>query len=144
MCKIAWEQHSGNCKVSLDPKSIGGQGRLTANRIDKLQVYYGLAIQHNKEDLEGMKNEVWAGMYHSASMDENPQHQFCPNDEQTWCKYHRSVMDGKDYHHSNPLPLAIVKVVKPVYDRLTKPAILDGCLGGYSQNNCEALKVLRV
>ena len=57
-----------------DGKTIGGIGRLTNARIDKLQVYYGLAIQRHKHDLEGMKKEVWAGLYHSASSDEKPQH----------------------------------------------------------------------
>eukprot|EP00112_Aurelia_sp_Birch-Aquarium-sp1_P024624 Seg7860.1 transcript_id=Seg7860.1/GoldUCD/mRNA.D3Y31 product="hypothetical protein" protein_id=Seg7860.1/GoldUCD/D3Y31 len=53
-----------------DGKTIAGMGRLTGARIDKLHVYYGLAIQGHKFDQEGMKNEAWAGLYHSASSDE--------------------------------------------------------------------------
>ncbi len=49
---------SGQKKLS-DGKSIDGYGRLTADRIDKLQTYYGLAICRYKEDLDGMK-KVWA------------------------------------------------------------------------------------
>ena len=38
---------NGNKKLS-DGKTIGGYGRLTANRIDKLQTYHGLAIRRRK------------------------------------------------------------------------------------------------
>jgi len=38
-------------------KTISGIGRLTNARIDKLQVYYGLAIRCHKHDLEGMEKE---------------------------------------------------------------------------------------
>ena len=58
-----------------DGKSIGGYGRLTADRIDRLQTYYGLDIRRHKNDLEGMKKEVWAGLHHSASTNDKPQHQ---------------------------------------------------------------------
>ncbi len=41
--------------------------RLTSDRIDKLQTYYGVAIRRHKDDLEGMKREVCVGLYHTAS-----------------------------------------------------------------------------
>ena len=52
--------------------------------MDKLQVYYGLAIRRNVGNLSGMK--IFAGLYHSASSDTNPQHDSCPK-ENSWCKY---------------------------------------------------------
>ena len=63
MSKSGWER-----KVR-DEKTIGGIGRLTNARIDKLQVYYGQAIRCNKLDLEGMKKEEWRGLCHSAPSD---------------------------------------------------------------------------
>ena len=65
----------GKKKLS-DSKTIGGYGRLTADRLDKLQTYYGLASRRNRDDLDGMRKEIWAGLYHSASTDDQPQHQF--------------------------------------------------------------------
>ncbi len=55
-----------------DGKTIAGCGRLMAERIDRLQTYYGLAIRRHKNNLEGMKKEAWAGLYHSASTDNRP------------------------------------------------------------------------
>ena len=78
----------GKAKLA-DGKSIGGVGRLTAARIDKLQTYYGLAIRRHKNNIEAMKNEIWTGLYHSPSTDENPQHQNCPMGQGTWCKYNK-------------------------------------------------------
>ncbi len=49
-------KHGG--KKLSNGKSIGSIVRLTADRIDKLQTYYGLAIRRHKNDLEGMKREV--------------------------------------------------------------------------------------
>ena len=77
-----------------DGKTTGGTGRLTGTRIGKLQVYYGLAIRCHKFDLEGMKKEVWAGLYHSASSDENPQHQNCTEGPNSWCKYNLAMLAG--------------------------------------------------
>ena len=45
LCKI--KNKHGNKKLS-DGKTIGGYGRVTANRIDKLQTYHGLAIHRRK------------------------------------------------------------------------------------------------
>ncbi len=46
----------GNKKLS-DWKTIGGAGRLIGTNVDKLRVFYRLAIRRNKSNLEGMKNE---------------------------------------------------------------------------------------
>ena len=131
----------GSSKLS-DGKTIGGYGRLTADRIDKLQTYYGLSIRRHKEDLEGMKREALAGLYHTASTDEKPQHQFCPKGQDTWCKFHQAAQKGETYHHAKPLPEAVFEVVKPVYERLTQDKLLEGCLGGFTQNSCESLNHL--
>ena len=125
-----------------DGKTIGGMGRLTGARIDKLQVYYGLAIQRHKFDLEGMKQEVWAGLYHSASSDEKPQHQNCPEGPNTWCKYNLAMLKSKPFKHPSPLSSVIVDELKPIYQKLTKDDIMKGCLGGFTQNNCEAINHL--
>lgn len=55
-------------------KRLGGKGlgRLTANKCKTLQNYYRGAILNNQGSLDGMKAEIWAGLLHSMSSDENP------------------------------------------------------------------------
>ena len=73
----------------LDGKTVGGRGRLTAERLEKLQLYYGLAIRRNRDNVEGKRKEIWAGLKHSASSDEKQQHEDCSDKEDTWCKFKR-------------------------------------------------------
>jgi len=61
-----------------DGKPIGGTGRLTKNKIDQLQVYYGNAIRNNTHDIQSMENAVMAIWHHTQSTDENPDHDLCP------------------------------------------------------------------
>ena len=74
-------------KKLADGKTIGGADRLTGVKIDKLQVYYGLAIRRNNFNLQGMKTEILAGLYHSASTDYHPQHDYCLEGPDSWCKF---------------------------------------------------------
>ena len=135
------KSQKGKTKLK-DGRTIGGANRLTGVRMDRLQVYYGLAIRRHKDDLEAMKKEVWAGLYHSASTDEKPQHQNCPMGPNTWCKYNKAVLEKKQFKHKNPLPSAIVDELEPIYEKLTRDELMNGCLGGYTQNNCEAINHL--
>ena len=100
--------------------TIGGRGRLTTERIDKLQVYYGLAIRRNRYNVEGMKKEIWAGLHHSVSTDEKPQHHDCPQVDNTWCKFLKAQKSNQQFTHKNSLPNAIVNEVEPIYERLSK------------------------
>ena len=36
----------------------------------------------------------------------------------------------------------MVDVIKPVYEQLSSDAVLEGCLGGFTQNTCESLNHL--
>lgn len=56
-------------------KSLSGKGKLTAKIIDKLTVYYGLAIRRHSDSVENMKNAIWATFFNYCSTDENPQHE---------------------------------------------------------------------
>ena len=100
----------GSTKLA-DNKTIGCKGRLTYKRIDEMQVYYGLAIRRNKNDVDGMYEAVWATLDHLWSTDEQPNHRRCPPGEESWCKWQvnealkaqgRSV---NEYKHVNPLPM---------------------------------------
>ncbi|XP_064598238.1 uncharacterized protein LOC135464678 [Liolophura sinensis] len=137
------KKSSGKKKLS-DNKTLGGRGRLTNKVIDKLQIYYGLAIRRNKQNLKGMKREILAGLYHSASTDENPQHQYCPEEEDTWCKWQQAKKNStsQDYEHKHPLPPAVIEAIKPLYTRLSQESLLKRCLEGHTQNNCESINSL--
>ena len=59
-------------------KSLFGKGKLTAKMIDKLTVYYGLAIRRYSDSVENMKNAIWATFFRYSSTDKNPQHKKMP------------------------------------------------------------------
>ena len=141
-------------------------GRLTNVRIDKLQTYYGLAIRRNTGNLEGMRSEIMAGLNHSASSNASPNHNQCPQGDNSWCKYNimlanrelyikkrrkgkcssRMLFQAKDaypdYEHICTLPDAVVSELTPIYERLSKPELLDKCLHGLTQNACESFNYL--
>jgi len=113
--------------------------------IDKLTVYYGLAIRRNCDSTEKMREAIWATYYHYNSTKENPRHEKCPPGAESWCKWQRYSAAGKldsyelDY---NPLPQDVLDAIKPVYEDLSKDTLLDRCVGGFSQNNNESYNQL--
>ena len=106
----------------------------------ELSTNYGLAVQRNKDSIEGMRNEIWAGFYHKISTDAKPQHQYCPAGESSWCKYRKAEAKQtlKDFKHAPALSDDVQEVLKPIYEDLTKDELLERCLGGNTQNNNES------
>lgn len=135
-------------------KGLGGRGKLTGKMIDKLAVYYGLAIRRNSNSIEKMKNDIWATFYHYCSTDTNPQHEKCPAGDESWCEWQRAhaVLPKKQLQKKNeipgfthsyqPLPDNVLNVIKPIYEDLTKDDLLERCLGGFTQNNNESYNQL--
>ena len=83
---------------------------------------------------------IWAILYHSASSDENPQHDYSPEGETSWCGWQRDQAKGTDsYKHKSPLPSAVVEVIKPTCETLSADDLLDRCLEGANQNQNESL-----
>ena len=120
-----------------DGKGLGGAGRLTKKKIDTLQNYFGFSIRQNSSNLEKMRADVMAVLYHVASTDENSQHHLCPSD--SWCKY---KMDPDTYKHKHGLPTSVVKFIKPVFEDLSDEKLLRKCLHGKTQNVNECLNKL--
>ena len=125
---------TGNKKLS-DGKTLGGRGRLTLKEIDRLQIYYGLAIRRNIGNLDAMKNGIDAILRHRLSTDQLPNHSLCPVGPDTWCKY---VQDPENYKHVNPLPKAVALHIKPIFDKLKDEKLLKRCLKGFNQNAAES------
>lgn len=127
-----------------DGKSVGGKGRLTDSVIDKLTVYYGNAIREHKNSLCDMRKAVWAIYFHTRSTDSEPLHTFCPPGSDSWCTYQKAVSNGsvEQYKHKKTLPTSVMDVIKPIFNDLSQPKLLQRCLGGKTQNNNECLNSL--
>jgi len=79
------------CKMKM--KEFGE--KLTGKMIDKLIVYYGLAIQQNCDSVDEMRNAIWATYFHYSSTDESPQHDKCPIGAESWCTWQRVSANGE-------------------------------------------------
>lgn len=130
----------GKEKLS-DGKTIGGHRRLTDSRINEIQTYYGLSIRRNLTSVQDMKTAIWASYFHLSSSNENPTHELCPSEAGTWCKYRKSIIEGKPYDHDKHthLPSDIMKAVKPIFQDLSNPILLAKCSHGGTQNVSESL-----
>lgn len=129
----------------IKKKSLSGKGKLTAKMIDKLTVYYGLAIRRNHDCIKKMKNAIWATYYHYCSTDKKPQHDKCPSGEDSWCEWQKAAAANTldSFKHSySALPTDVTEAIKPIYEDLSKDALLQRCLGGFTQNNNESLNQL--
>ena len=139
-----------NLKKSLkgqklsDGKPISGKGRLTDKHIDLLQSYYRTAIVSNKHNLQGMRQAVWATFFHRSASDEmsraeqDRSHAMC---DISWCKYKKAAASHTlhTYKNTNSLPMAVMEVIKPIFQDLSNPSLLSKCLDGYTQNANECV-----
>ena len=129
-------------KFLSDSKKISGTGRHTKNVIDKSQNYFGMAISSNVGDLRGMMMAVQATLHHMTSTDDRPVHHMCPEGENSWCSYNKAKAGNKldeCKHCLDPIPQAIVQLLKPIYNRLGSRLLLSLCLLGHTQNANESL-----
>lgn len=124
-------------------KNLGGKGKLTGKLIDKLTVYYGLAIRRHCDSVNNMKKAIWATYYHYSSTDKKPQHKKCPVGSDSWCSYQRAKANNVSYTHDYmPLSKEVLDAIKPIYTDLSKDALLERCIGGFNQNNNESFNQL--
>lgn len=131
-------------KLKKSVKGIGGKGKLTDAKINIMQNYFGLALRNNTESVEKMSRAIWSTFFHLSARDDHPLHSKCPAGSESWCSYQRAVAQGKadSYKHKGGLPLELLKHIKPTYERLTDPEMLEKCLHGKTQNNNECLHSL--
>ena len=126
----------------LSYSKISGTGRHIKKVIDKLQKYYGMAIRSNVGDLRGMMMAVQATLHHMTSTDDRPVHHMCPEGENSWCSYNKAKAGNKldEYKHGfDPIPQAIVQLLKPIYNRQGSRLLLSPFLLGHTQNANESL-----
>ncbi|XP_055865681.1 uncharacterized protein LOC129922757 [Biomphalaria glabrata] len=126
--------------------SLGGKGhgKLTQNTIKKLTLYYSRAIRKHK-NVSDMQKAIMASLYHCLSTEKSPKHQLCPTGSGSWCFYNAAVAKNETPGpHSKLLctPLnykLLADHLKPIYKRLSEPALLQRCLLGATQNANESL-----
>lgn len=129
----------------IERKSLSAKGKLTAKMIDKLTVHYGLAIRRYSDSVGSMKNAIWATFFHYSSTDENPQHKKCPSGADSWCEWQKAAAaDALDSfkHTYSALPENVLNAIKPIYEDLSKDALLERCVGSFTQSNNESLNQL--
>lgn len=88
-----------------------------------------------------MARATQAILKHYSSSIENPWHGDCPEGPSSWCSYQHNIADGTNLHKpiKNPLPDAVVEVIKPLFNRLGAETFLAGCEECYTQNRNECL-----
>jgi hypothetical protein len=129
--------------LKKDNKVLGGKSRLTDAMIDKLQNYYGIAIRTNCKDIDSMKKAIYAAFCHCASSEKDNYHTHCPEGEDSWCGVKRDKENGtKEYKHGAGLPKSIIGHVKPIFNRLSEPSLLQRCLDGKTQNQNESFNAM--
>lgn len=127
--------------LKKEAKHLGGRGKLTGKLIDEMSIYYGLAIRRNIDSIDNMRKEIYATLYHKISTDENPQHDRCPEGEDSWCSWQRAKASHtlELYTHKPAMPMQVFDAVQPIYKDLTREDLLSRCLGGFTQNANESL-----
>lgn len=112
---IYFDWHVSPGTVLSDGKPLGGVGRLTNKRINKLQDFYGNTLYQNSQgtlSLVEVQTEIIAGLHHYSN-----NHEYCPTRPDTWCKYQGDKNNGTNEHKAvkNPFTQAMIEVMKPIY-----------------------------
>ena len=118
-----------------------GQGKLTAKKCKALQNFYRGAILNNQGSVDVMKAQIWAGLLHCMSSDDNPMHTRC---SPTWCWYRRAEENGENpdshrLHAGNSLSREVGQKLIPVYHRMSSDSPLTHMQHGGTQNANECL-----
>ena len=81
---------------------------------------------------------------HCVSSDESPRHQKYPQGLDWWCFYNKATANGQDPlshkdHTGTPLSQNGTRTVKPTYDRMSDPSLLQRTEHERTQNTNECL-----
>ena len=71
----------------------------------------------------------------TGATDEVHDHSYCPSGEDSWCKY--SSASAKNLPPPR-IPVDLAPFVKPVFEDLSKPQLLEKCIDGATQNQNES------
>ena len=102
----------------VQKQSLAGKGKLTQDKLTKIQNYYGRAIKDNANDVELMKKRIFAIQLHLLSSNEHPKHAHCPTGAMLWCFWQTAVSKGEipeTHSEHETLPADIDKKVVPMF-----------------------------
>ena len=115
-------------------KSVAGKGKLTQQKIAKIQNYYGKAIKDNSSDPELCKRRIIAILLHMSSA-------HYPPGPTSWCFFQRSISKqespGPHSEHER-VPVEIGKQLVPIFRRLSDLELLKRCSRNKTQNPNES------
>lgn len=73
-----------------------------------------------------MQNAVMAIWHHNKSTNENPEHELCPEGENSWCGFQRDIAKGtSDYVHRESTPEAVANATLPTFEALSEENLLS-------------------
>ena len=129
-------------KAQKNSISGKGKGKLTLQKVTKIQNYYGRAIKDHASDIPLLKKKIMAILLHLSSTDKLPKHNQCPPGKTSWCFWHRAVANSavpgphKDHETLSP---DIGKKLVPIFLRLSDEALLKRCSRTKTQNANESV-----
>ena len=103
---------------------LGGPGRLIGKAIKQIQGHFGAAVQEN-DTVEDMQQSIWA-LYSRR----NGVHDTRGN----WCPGNKNLVIA----NKSCLPRFVMKLIKPVVERLAHFELLSRCTHGGTQNANES------
>ncbi|CAC5406686.1 unnamed protein product [Mytilus coruscus] len=131
----------GDRRKLEDGKQLTGKGRLTNKLMNSFQTFYGVAIRNKKGNVNAMRQNVMTRLFHYASTAENPMHHFCPEGDTSWCKWQVDKERGSSTYRplKNPLSEVVVKILEPVFEKLSDEKLLSCAEKCLTQNQNESL-----
>ena len=109
-----------------------------------MQTADGYAIRNNKGDQVSSIATIWA-IYHHMIMvppegSVESQHSYCPNDDKTWCNYHKDkIFNINIYDRSKYLPFVFRGELHEIFTRLSSSDLLNACQRELTQNQNESI-----
>lgn len=68
--------------------------KLTEAVLSKLSTYFKKAVLDNPDSVPDMKNAILSSFFHKCSTDAEPQHDYCPAGNTSWCDYRKAEAAG--------------------------------------------------
>eukprot|EP00795_Rhopilema_esculentum_P000838 gene838-10581_t len=108
--------------------NIFGKGKLTQDKISKIQNYYGRAIKGSASDIQLLKTHIMAILMQLSSTDSSPRHLHCPPGDHLGVFWQKGLAESADpgtHKDHDTLPMDIGKKLVPIFKRLSDEVLLE-------------------
>ena len=86
------------------------------------------------------ESAIYASLFHCALSKKTNLHHHCADGADSWCRYKQDQANHTSNYVPGPgLPDDIIKIVKPIFVRLSSDELLSKCLHGKTQNQNESM-----